>query len=80
MKNTLTKSILIQHAHDCSRAMGHDLNVKSILKRALRQLRLFYQYHQQRQTLLNLTDEQLSDIGLTFEQAQQEGNKAFWKH
>ena len=32
-----------------------------------------------RQALLVLTDEQLFDLGLTWEQAQAEGRKPFWK-
>ncbi len=80
MKHTLTNSILIQHAPDCSRATGFDLNAKTMFKMVLGQLRLFYQYHRQRQALLKLTDEQLNDIGLTVEQARQEGKKAFWQH
>lgn len=32
-----------------------------------------------RQDLLNLTDAELHDIGLTWEQARKEGSKPFWR-
>ncbi|WP_426133098.1 DUF1127 domain-containing protein [Pseudomonas sp. PWP3-1b2] len=41
--------------------------------------RLFWQRCHTRKALLNLTCEQLRDIGLTAEQARQEGVKPFWR-
>ena len=41
--------------------------------------RLFWLRRRTRKALLNLTTEQLHDIGLTAEQARQEGVKPFWR-
>ena len=38
-----------------------------------------YRRRRQRQALLQLEDHQLSDIGLSREQAEQEAHKPFWK-
>ncbi|MFL1418020.1 DUF1127 domain-containing protein [Pseudomonas fildesensis] len=40
---------------------------------------LFWHRRHTRKALLNLTREQLQDIGLTAEQARQEGLKPFWR-
>jgi uncharacterized protein YjiS (DUF1127 family) len=40
---------------------------------------LFQHRHTTRRALLNLSDEQLRDIGLSHEQARQEGLKPFWR-
>jgi len=40
---------------------------------------LFWQRRHTRQALLELTPEQLRDIGLSAEQARQEGLKPFWR-
>lgn len=40
---------------------------------------LFWHRLHTRKALLNLTPEQLKDIGLTREQAQEEGLKPFWR-
>ena len=40
---------------------------------------LFWHRRHTRQALLDLTREQLRDIGLTAEQARQEGLKPFWR-
>lgn len=40
---------------------------------------LFWQLRQTRKALLHLTREQLRDVGLTAEQARQEGLKPFWR-
>ena len=40
---------------------------------------LFWQRRHTRKVLLELTAEQLRDIGLTAEQARQEGLKPFWR-
>ncbi|WP_025856344.1 DUF1127 domain-containing protein [Pseudomonas sp. CHM02] len=40
---------------------------------------LFWQRRHTRKTLLHLTREQLRDVGLTAEQARQEGLKPFWR-
>ncbi|MFJ3483894.1 DUF1127 domain-containing protein [Pseudomonas sp. NPDC090202] len=40
---------------------------------------LFQHRRRTRRSLLNLTREQLRDIGLTYEQAYHEGVKPFWK-
>lgn len=37
------------------------------------------QRHQTRRALLQLSDEQLADIGLSREQARHEGGKPFWR-
>ncbi|WP_339471056.1 MULTISPECIES: DUF1127 domain-containing protein [unclassified Pseudomonas] len=41
---------------------------------------LFWQRRQTRKALLHLTREQLRDVGLTAEQARQEGLKPFWRN
>ncbi len=41
--------------------------------------RLFWRCRHTRKALLDLTGEQLRDIGLTAEQARQEGLKPFWR-
>lgn len=40
---------------------------------------LFWHRRQTRKALLHLTREQLRDVGLTAEQARQEGLKPFWR-
>lgn len=40
---------------------------------------LFQHRRVTRRALLNLTDDQLRDIGLSYEQARREGLKPFWK-
>lgn len=44
------------------------------------QLHSYRQYRRSRRQLLALDDRLLNDIGVTREQAQKEGQKAFWKH
>ncbi|PIB59667.1 DUF1127 domain-containing protein [Pseudomonas sp. 2995-3] len=41
--------------------------------------RLFWHRRYTRKALLHLTGEQLCDVGLTAEQARQEGMKPFWR-
>ena len=40
---------------------------------------LFWRRRHTRKALLHLTSEQLRDVGLTAEQARQEGLKSFWR-
>jgi len=40
---------------------------------------LFQHRRRTREALLALTDEQLRDVGLTYEQARHEGMKPFWR-
>ncbi|NBB08869.1 DUF1127 domain-containing protein [Pseudomonas sp. SLFW] len=42
-------------------------------------LGLFQHRRRTRQALLGLTDDQLRDVGLTYEQARREGTKPFWR-
>lgn len=44
------------------------------------QLHQYCYYRRSRRQLLALDDRLLMDIGITREQAQLEGQKAFWKH
>lgn len=46
---------------------------------ALSSWALFWQRMHTRRTLLELTPEQLRDVGLSVEQARQEGLKPFWR-
>ncbi|MDY0831888.1 MULTISPECIES: DUF1127 domain-containing protein [unclassified Pseudomonas] len=46
---------------------------------ALRSWALFWHRMHTRKTLLELTPEQLRDVGLSVEQARQEGLKPFWR-
>jgi uncharacterized protein YjiS (DUF1127 family) len=46
---------------------------------ALSSWALFWHRMQTRKTLLELTPEQLRDVGLSVEQARQEGLKPFWR-
>jgi len=49
------------------------------MPRALGRWSLFWHRLHTRKTLLELTPEQLRDIGLNVEQARQEGLKPFWR-
>ncbi|MDQ7728961.1 DUF1127 domain-containing protein [Halomonas sp. SpR8] len=44
------------------------------------QLHAYRHYRRSRRQLLALDDRLLEDVGITREQAQKEGHKAFWKH
>ncbi|MFC0225093.1 DUF1127 domain-containing protein [Serratia aquatilis] len=44
-----------------------------------RWLHLCLQRHQTRQSLLQLSDNQLADVGLSRKQALREGQKPFWR-
>ncbi|WP_395611306.1 DUF1127 domain-containing protein [Pseudomonas sp. B22129] len=47
--------------------------------RNINRWRLFWQRRHTRKALLHLTGEQLRDVGLSAEQARQEGLKPFWR-
>ncbi|MBT0624520.1 DUF1127 domain-containing protein [Pseudomonas fluorescens] len=47
--------------------------------REINRWRLFWHRRHTRKALLHLTREQLRDVGLTAEQARQEGLKPFWR-
>ena len=51
---------------------------KEILNTLTHTLALYKHRSHSRRALLKLNSSQLSDIGLTAEQAQREGNKPFW--
>lgn len=44
------------------------------------QLRQYRHYRRSRRDLMTLDDRLLKDIGISREQAKNEGRKAFWKH
>ncbi|MDQ7731908.1 DUF1127 domain-containing protein [Halomonas sp. SpR1] len=44
------------------------------------QFHSYRHYRRSRRQLLALDDRLLEDVGITREQAQKEGHKAFWKH
>ena len=49
------------------------------LPKIFAKIKQYYAVYQQRQELRHLTDEQLSDIGISREQATHEANKPFWE-
>ena len=61
---------------------GQELEVeqeRATAPRTISRWRLFWQRRHTRKALLNLTCEQLRDVGLSAEQARQEGLKPFWR-
>ncbi|MDH0745928.1 DUF1127 domain-containing protein [Pseudomonas sp. GD03842] len=58
---------------------GQKTTVRSRGLEGLSLLGLFRQRQSTRRALLALTEEQLRDIGLTYEQARHEGLKPFWR-
>ena len=63
--------------------IGQDGNARHVVMRNVRcdlsRWDLFWQRLHTRKALLALTPEQLKDIGLTREQAREEGLKPFWR-
>lgn len=53
--------------------------VRAMAPRDVSRWSLFWQRRHTRKALLHLTREQLRDVGLTAEQARQEGLKPFWR-
>lgn len=51
---------------------------ESLINSALSRLGLFVRNYQTRKQLASLSPEQLNDVGISFEQAQEECRKPFW--
>jgi len=60
-------------------AREREVNVRMNAPQGLSLWGLFQHRRRTRLALLGLTDEQLRDIGLTYEQARREGLKPFWR-
>jgi uncharacterized protein YjiS (DUF1127 family) len=71
---TCLSTVSFVQAREPSRAAGFNSVIRWIAI-----AKQMYLRRRQRQALLQLEDHQLTDIGLTREQAELEGHKPFWK-
>ncbi|MGJ7513170.1 DUF1127 domain-containing protein [Pseudomonas baetica] len=69
--------------HSQELAAGHENGAREAdmrnAPRGLSRWDLFWHRLHTRKALLSLTPEQLKDVGLTYEQAREEGLKPFWR-
>lgn len=69
---------LALHGQELEAGQGRRMAARTAAP-ALSSWALFWHRMQTRKTLLELTPEQLRDVGLSVEQARQEGLKPFWR-
>ncbi|OUR75402.1 hypothetical protein A9Q83_18455 [Alphaproteobacteria bacterium 46_93_T64] len=71
--NTLTTKM------KCAETAAPENVIQSILVESAKKISLWHGKSRQRQTLSNLTNDQLCDIGLSAKQAKSEYTKVFWQ-
>jgi uncharacterized protein YjiS (DUF1127 family) len=79
--NGLSDVRLTLHSQELAAGQNNGAH-RSVMRNApmgLSRWALFWQRLHTRQALLRLTPEQLKDVGLTREQAREEGLKPFWR-